>query len=138
MKKHRIFRPRRFFAALMAGTSVFLAACQPTPETEVISQKEDIQDVIQDYTQAGDASGDTGDASGSSGDTSGQQGQTLAQRLGVPESISFEITSENGGPSITADHIPVEFPQADRAGAATVVRADLTDEQLWTLVDGFT
>ncbi len=138
MKKHRIFRPRRFFAALMAGTSVFLAACQPTPETEIISQKEDIQDVIQDYTQAGDASGDTGYASGSSGDTSGQQGQTLAQRLGVPESISFEITSENGGPSITADHIPVEFPQADRAGAATVVRADLTDEQLWTLVEGFT
>ncbi len=110
---------------------MFLAACQPTPETEIISQKEDIQDVIQDYTQAGDASG-------SSGDTFGQPGQTLAQRLGVPESISFEITSENGGATITADNIPVEFPQADRAGAATVVRADLTDEQLWTLVDGFT
>ncbi len=132
MKMHRIyFRPRGLFAAFMAGTCLFLAACQPTPETEIISQKEDIQDVIQDYTQAGDASG-------SSGDTSGQPGQTLAQRLGVPESISFEITSENGGATITADNIPVEFPQADRAGAATVVRADLTDEQLWTLVDGFT
>ena len=132
MKMHRIyFRPRGLFAAFMAGTCLFLAACQPTPETEIISQKEDIQDVIQDYTQAGDASG-------SSGDTSGQPGQTLAQRLGVPESISFEITSENGDATITADNIPVEFPQADRAGAATVVRADLTDEQLWTLVDGFT
>lgn len=132
MKMHRIyFRPRGLFAAFMAGTCLFLAACQPTPETEIISQKEDIQDVIQDYTQAGDASG-------SSGDTSGQPGQPLAQRLGVPESISFEITSENGGATITADNIPVEFPQADRAGAATVVRADLTDEQLWTLVEGFT
>ena len=138
MKKHRIFRPRRFFAALMAGTSVFLAACQPTPETEIISQKEDINKVVEEYAQTQDV---FADSETPSGETEGDSlSQALAQSLGAPETVSFQVSVPNvgnGTTTITAEDAQVILPAVDHLGAAVVSRGDLTAEQIKEIGDAF-
>ena len=95
---------------------------------EIITQKEDIHTVIEDYSEE---SGET-----QTGESA--KGQTLAMRLGVPETVDFNILAEEGRIQITGDHVPVEFPDTDKAGAAAIVRADPSDEKLWDMIGKFT
>lgn len=119
---------KKGFLGIIVLSWAVMMACQPTPEAEIITQKEDIHTVIEDY-------------SGESGETQtgeSAKGQTLAMRLGVPETVEFNILAEEGRIQITGDHVPVEFPDTDKAGAAAIVRADPSDEKLWDMIGKFT
>ena len=39
------------FACMICAGAVILSACQPTPETEAIAQKQDINEVVEQYDQ---------------------------------------------------------------------------------------
>lgn len=114
----------RFYttAALGLGALALLAGCQPTPEQEVIVQKENINDVVDEYTA---------ESQSSAGSTS------LKEQLGVPDTANFDISIANGG-NITGTDVPIEMPDTDKAGAATVIRADLSDDELKAMVEKFT
>ena len=119
---------KKGFLGIIVLSWAVMMACQPTPEAEIITQKEDIHTVIEDY------SGESGESQTGEG----AKGQTLAMRLGVPETVEFNILAEEGRIQITGDHVPVEFPDTDKAGAAAIVRADPSDEKLWDMIGKFT
>ncbi len=66
---------KKGFLGIIALSWAVMMACQPTPEAEIITQKEDIHTVIEDYSgesgETADGRGrkraDTGNASWSSG-----------------------------------------------------------------------
>lgn len=109
-------------AALGIGALALLAGCQPTPKQEVIVQKENINDVVDEYTA---------ESQSSAGGTS------LKEQLGVPDTANFDISIANGG-KITGTDVPIEMPDTDKAGAATVIRADLSDDELKAMIEKYT
>lgn len=139
--RSRILR-KEISAALALG--LLLGGCQPTPEQEAISQKGDINEVVGQYakdTQAPDGqdgagSADTGQTDAAQGD--GGNAVSLKEQLGVKDTLSFELVVHGQGMKIIADHVPVEFPDASRAGAAAVVRADLDDATIREIFEKFT
>lgn len=134
-------RKRKKIHTLLGAIGVsglILLACQPTPETEVISQKEDINKVVEEYAQTQDVSEDS---EAPSGETEGDSiSQALAQSLGAPETVSFQVSVPNvgnGTTTITAEDAQVILPAADHLGAAVVSRGDLTAEQIKEIGDAF-
>ncbi len=119
-------------------SGLLLFACQPTPETEIISQKEDINKVVEEYAQTQD---DSEDSEAPSGETEGDSlSQALAQSLGAPETVSFQVSVPNvgnGTTTITAEDAQVILPAVDHLGAAVVSRGDLTAEQIKEIGDAF-
>lgn len=132
---------------------LLLSGCQPTPDTDVIAQKDDINKVVEQYAQddsdggAADApdaddaaSGDTvsGGTLDGSGDTS--KADALRQSIGAPQTASFVVSIENvgdGSTKVTAEKVPIILPNADKLGSAVVVRNDLSAEQIKALADKF-
>ncbi len=97
----------------------FGSACQPTPKTEIISQKENIEDVVSDYEKGAKANG------------------SLREQTGAPEQVSFTVTLAEDGTTLVAEDVPVEMPDTDKAGVVSAVRADLTQGQIQGLVEQF-
>lgn len=163
-------------AAAIGLAALLLTSCQPTPDTEAIVQKGDINKVVEKYaddengadavsdvtgssgtagadatgadassdptdkTSAGDkgASGVTG-TDGASG-TSGTAAAALRQSIGAPETASFTVPIANvgdGTTKVTADNVPIILPDVDKLGAATVVRSDLSAEQVQAIAEKF-
>lgn len=119
-------------------SGLLLFACQPTPETEIISQKEDINKVVEEYAQTQDV---FADSETPSGETEGDSlSQALAQSLGAPETVSFQVSVPNvgnGTTTITAEDAQVILPAVDHLGVAVVSRGDLTAEQIKEIGDAF-
>ncbi len=119
-------------------SGLLLFACQPTPETEIISQKEDINKVVEEYAQTQDVFADSETLSG---ETEGDSlSQALDQSLGAPETVSFQVSVPNvgnGTTTITAEDAQVILPAVDHLGAAVVSRGDLTAEQIKEIGDVF-
>lgn len=119
-------------------SGLLLFACQPTPETEIISQKEDINKVVEEYAQTQDV---FADSETPSGETEGDSlSQALDQSLGAPETVSFQVSVPNvgnGTTTITAEDAQVILPAVDHLGAAVVSRGDLTAEQIKEIGDAF-
>ena len=119
-RKNRFHCMRRGIG--LAGLCLGLAfgpACQPTPKTEIISQKENIEDVVSDYEKGAKASG------------------SLREQTGAPDQVSFTITLSEDGTTLVAENVPVEMPDTDKAGVVSAVRADLTQGQIQGLVEQF-
>ena len=119
-RKNRFHCMRRGIG--LAGLCLGLAfgpACQPTPKTEIISQKENIEDVVSDYEKGAKASG------------------SLREQTGAPDQVSFTITLSEDGTTLVAEDVPVEMPDTDKAGVVSAVRADLTQGQIQGLVEQF-
>ena len=122
----------RIFWGFCSAAAVMLAmgGCQPTPEQEVITQKENINDVVEKYA------GETTQV-----DTDGENSTrslSLKEQLGVPDTISFDITIGSGKGKITGKDVVIEMPDVTQAGAASVIRADFSDEELMAMIDKFT
>lgn len=144
-------------AAAIGLSALLLTACQPTPDTEAIVQKEDINKVVEKYADDGydagagaapssdsvddpgagdkDVSGDTG-----SDGTSGTAAAALRQSIGAPEATSFSVPISNvgaGTTTIAAENVPVILPDVDKLGSAAVVRSDLSAEQVKAIAEKF-
>ncbi len=119
---------------LMAASLIF-SGCQPTPETEAIAQKQDINEVVEQYDQQ-----DTGTNQSAAADSDSQNtgGTLLKEQVGAPDTVAFDLSFNNGKGKITGTDVPVVIPEATQAGAAVIVRADPDDETLRAMVDKFT
>ncbi len=104
--------------------SLFLVGCQPTPEQEIIKQKEDINQIVAEY-----------DKSDQITDSETQVEELLATTLKVPEVVSFELSAENGLLTVIANEAKVIVPKVCRMGAATVARADFDEIQLKNIAE---
>lgn len=112
-------------AAVLAG--LIAAGCQPTPDEEVIHQKEDINKVVEKYADSGEAlegGGEAGESSGGNAENGGEAGEgsggnahggealegsetmdegdserakKLREALNAPETASFEVEIPNVG-----------------------------------------
>ena len=107
-------------AAAFLGAALLLGGCQPTPDSEIISQKDDIQNVVGNYTE-----------------DEGNVGVPLREQLGAPETVSFEASYDQGSVNFVAREVPVEIPETDGIGAAVISRADFTAEQVQALVEQY-
>ena len=122
-KEERTGKMKRFniFAGFL-GLCLFLGGCQPTPETEAIIQKDDINAVVAAHSATEHT--DTGSVS-------------LRELLGAPQETSFEVTVEDGAMKITAQDVPVVVPETSRAGSVTVRRAEFSLDQVRKLTEIF-
>ena len=121
-------RSRMCIGAAIVGVTLTAAGifsvCQPTPESEIISQKENMQDVIGDYKMDGADSGYT-------------EGVLLRQQLGAPETVNFVAEPEQGHIKFTANNVPVEIPETDRIGSAIISRNDFSEVQVKAIVEQY-
>ncbi len=101
---------------------MLLSGCQPTPETEAIAQKQDINQVVAEHE----------DESGSV-----NVGVPLREQLGAPDNTSFEVSVGDGSMKITADHVPVIIPDTDKAGSGVIRKAEFSLEQVKTMTESF-
>ena len=145
--------------ALVMSTFM-LSGCQPTPDTEAIARKDDINKVVEQYADddsVGETAGEQQGASamgesvsdeadsrdGSKDNENGSdraKAEFLRQSIGAPETVSFEVSVENigdGSTKVTADNVPIILPNVDKLGSASVVRGDLTAEQVKAIADKF-
>ena len=111
---------RRRMELILAGAMLTLSACQATPTEDVIVQKAEQQEML---TQAAETSPD-------------MEGKNLKERYQIPDSISFDVSSEDGMRVYKAENAPVIVPDIEEAAVASANRCDYIDEdtKLWTEV----
>lgn len=115
MKKQKF---RGMYTIVTLSFVLGLTACQATPEEDVIVQKAELAEKL---TQAAE-------------NEAGEDRKMLREQLGVPETISFHLSSEDGKRTFIAEDAPILVPETDRAGTAVMKRADFTDgdTETWT------
>ncbi len=119
---------KRYGIAIIA-LSFFLVGCQPTPEQEIIKQKEDINKVVEEY----DKSRETISVEESQGEMADEI--LLSTTLSVPDTVSFELSAENGLLKVIANEAKVIVPNVAHMGAATITRNDFDESELKSVAE---
>jgi len=90
-------------------TLCILTACQPTPETDIVTPKDDIR--LIEMAQSGEAD------------------MRISDMIGAPENYAFEASSEDGNVHITAN-ADVVLPEVDYLPVVRVSRHTLTEQDV--------
>ena len=102
--------------AMVMVLTCFTTACQPTPEEDVVVNKEDgLSDLIQ--------------STASASSVTEQANDELYTKLEAPEHWSFETTALSDKLNITAD-VDIELPGVAQLPAATASLSEFTQEDL--------
>ncbi|HWR31515.1 MAG TPA: DUF6034 family protein [Negativicutes bacterium] len=90
-------------------TLCILSACQPTPETDIVTPKDDTR--LIEMAQSGEAE------------------MSISDMIGAPENYAFEASSEDGNVHITAN-ADVVLPEVDDLPIVRVSRHTLTEQDM--------
>jgi hypothetical protein len=104
-------------AMLMIMIATTITACKPTPEKEIIKQKGNLDQVVQD-NKSGSAKEDLNDA------------------ITAPEKANFELKSDNGLVDIKVN-ADLVIPQVKQIPVVKVVKKNIEDKDIETIVKTF-
>ncbi len=152
MMKNVLKKRGTVISVALAGLLAF-PACQPTPDREAIAQKEDINEVVEQYADTSVGGGESnlpesGSIAEKKDEIESQDGMretkdlsmALGRELGVPEAVSFEVSVPgvgDGTTTVTANEARIILPDTDALGAAVVRRNDFAQEQIKAIGDKF-